>query len=1250
MTTFNALQELAFPRTDGTIELGNAKNKKATAFFVLAVAFLFFALAGSAHAASPSPGWTLDSVPTPTNFFSSPSEDAECEVQLGSEIAPCDGYEVSAANAGSEPTTGPVTLTDTLPPGVTLKRAELDLVENVTGHEGLSGGTTLQHVGGCGVVGALVTCTFEAYENEKHQKKTKLAPDDWLLMHVEVTVNAPVAQGARLTNVATVSGGGAPSVSASSENEVSQTPAPFGPSRFEFFKDGLNGTQETQAGAHPYELTTTIDLDNELRNLDEGAAGKAVGQPKSVQDVRDIVVDLPLGFTGSTLAAAQCTEAQLVSKAHCPPDTVVGHLTTEPAIASSADTTINGPIYNLAPEHGHPAEFGFIDLLRNAHVAGYVSVVPTPKGYVLRFVASQIPEVTIARIVVTFYGDPALRDAEAQQHELEEQQGTPVPLQTPTVQVPFFTNPTACSNGPQEATIWIDSWQHPAQFQPGSGGLIPTNLEEPQWKKMESVSPPVTGCNTLAFTPQIGSQPTTHQADSPSGLEFEQRLPQTEAVGVPATPALKDTTIVFPEGMTVDPSSADGLGVCTEAQIGWTGPTLFDFTQAPPDGAGGCPENSKIGTLELETPLIPGTLHGEVFLAAQNANPFGSTFATYIVVNDPVTGVVLKLAGEVKLDPATGRITAVFDETPQLPFSSLKVHFFGGPRAEFATPPNCGTYTTNSELTPWSAPDSGLAPTPFDNYEINENCAIGFNPAFTGGATNLQAGAYTTFQASFERQDSDQELGGATVSLPPGMLANISSVTECGEVELAAEKAGAPTGGCAASSKVGTVESGAGPGPNPLFVPGNVFLTGPYNGHGACTVGSETGCAPYGLAVVVSANPGPFHFGNVLVRQRLFINKETAAVTDVSDPFPTFIDPVGANGHTNGIPIKLRRVDVEINRPGFTFNPTNCAKETFNVGGNVTSLNGASKTLSTPFQVTNCGHLKFAPSISFSTSGKTSKANGADLITKVSYPSGPQGTYADLGYVKVELPKALPSRLTTLQKACTLAQFEANPAGCPSASKIGYATVHTPILPAPLTGPAIFVSHGGEAFPTLTMVLQGNGVTIDLVGNTFISKAGITSTTFKTVPDSPFTTFELVLPQGPFSALAANGNLCTSKLVMPNEFRGQNGSVLKQNSTVKVEGCKPAITVVKHTAKGKTATIAVSVPAAGKLVATSKGLSRGTGKTSKAGTVTVKLTLTKTETAFLAKHKGRKLQAKVNLTFTPKKGTKLKTSTTVRVG
>jgi hypothetical protein len=980
-----------------------------------------------------------------------------------------------------------------------VQRAELLLVTNgnTVDAAGLIGGTT-EPLPAADCTTAPVRCTFWQ----------PVAPDSWLLMKVFVTVNDGVT-GA-LTNVATVSGGGAPSVSTEQSNQISPTPAPFGPSHFEFYKDALDGTQETQAGGHPYELTTTIDLDNELRN-EPGVGTNGLprqGKAASVEDVKDIVVNLPLGFVGSTLAAPQCTEAQLDSQSHCPPATIVGHLTTEPL---TFGPTINGPIWNIAPERGHPAEFGYIDVLKSTHIAGYVSVVPTAAGYVLQFVAPDIPEVVLHRIVVTFYGDPALRDG------------------TGGVQVPFFTNPTACSDGPQVAKLWMDSWKHPARFQ--SGSLYPADLQEPAWAKAESKSPAVSGCNGLQFTPELAVAPTTHEADKPSGLEFETRLAQSEVFGASATPALKDLTVAFPEGMTVDPSSADGLGVCSEAQVGYDGPALFDFSAAAPE----CPESSKIGTLELETPLIPAKLYGEVYLASQNENPFHSTFAIYVVVNDPVTGVVLKIPGELKADPHTGRLTSVFDQNPQLPFSDLKVHFFGGPRAELTTPPNCGSYTTGSIMEPWSAPDSGPTGNPFSSFVIDEGCATGFAPMFVGGSTNLQAGQYTPFVGSFSREDRDQELSGLTMHLPPGMLADVANVPLCPEAQ-------ANAGTCPESTRVGTVEAGAGPGPNPLFVPGKIYLTGPYNG------------GPYGLSVVVPADPGPFDFGLVVVRQSLRIDPLTAAVTAVSDPFPTILDPVGANGQTTGIPIKLRRVDFDIDRPGFTFNPTSCNK--LEVSGTVRSTQGASSNLAVPFQVTNCATLKFAPKLSVSTSGKTSRANGASLTAKLSYPSAPQGTYTNVARVTVELPKALPSRLTTLQKACTAAQFDADPAGCPPASRIGFASVRTPILAGVLSGPVIFVSHGGEAFPSLTIVLQGDGVTIELVGSTFISRSGITSTTFKMVPDSPFSTFELTLPEGPYSALAANGDLCARKLAMPTEFVGQNGAEIRKRTAVRVTDCK----------------------------------------------------------------------------------------------
>jgi hypothetical protein len=329
-----------------------------------------------------------------------------------------------------------------------------------------------------------------------------------------------------------------------------------------------------------------------------------------------------------------------------------------------------------------------------------------------------------------------------------------------------------------------------------------------------------------------------------------------------------------------------------------------------------------------------------------------------------------------------------------------------------------------------------------------------------------------------------------------------------------------------------------------------------------------------------------------------------------------------------GIPLQIKHVNVNITRPGFTFNPTSCSP--MQVTGSVNSAEGASSPVSIPFQVTNCASLKFAPQFKVSTSGKTSKADGASLTTKVEEPAGSMGTQANITRVKVELPKALPSRLTTLQKACTDAQFELNPANCPAESDIGYAVVHTPLIPVPLEGPAIFVSHGGEAFPSLTMLLQGYGVKIDLVGTTFISKAGITSTTFKTVPDQPFNTFELTLPEKQYSALAANGNLCNQKLAMPTEFVGQNGAEIHESTTIAVEGCPSALAVVSSRVKRKTLTLSVYAPGAGKVTASGKSVTSG----SKTYGGREALTFT------LKQRKAGRLETEVKLTFTPSRGQK----------
>jgi hypothetical protein len=1056
---------------------------------VLALALLLLG-AGSASAATPAAGWTIASLAAPTDF--SPSADAQCAEDL--EL--CDSYVVSARNAGSVPTNGqPATLTDALPEGLELRQVEFT--------SELPGATPEYLDSDCTSVP--LECRFAG----------AVQPDQTLRMIVSVSVKEGGVGGTEsLANVATVAGGGAPAVSSSTETGVGAATPPFGVASFEMDIAGLDGLTDTQAGAHPYQLTATIDLNSVFRNDPEGRFADT-----SVQDLKDLVIDLPLGLLAGTRATPTCTLVQLESAAGCPPDTALGRIGVEP----EGGISLRSELYNLVPEHGVPAELGYTDLAKTSHVL-YASVAPTPAGYVLRVTARELPQVALTAVNLTFFGDPAATDGNA------------------GAQSPLLTNPSACSGQPLETSVYLDSWQDP-----GADNADGTpNLADPAWVSASSQSPPVTGCNLLRFDPELSAQPTTDAADSPTGLELELKSPTSESPEVDATPPLERAVVALPEGITVDPSAGNGLQACSIAQIGWLGGGPQNFDAAPPQ----CPEQAKIGSVELTTPLFSAVLTGAVYLAAQDENPFQSALAAYLVVEDPATGVVLKIPAELKADPHTGRLMVVLAESPQLPFSDLKLHFSSGPRALLATPASCGAYTTTSELTPWSAleedpTDPGAAAAgggSGDGFTIDAGCVDGFAPSFVAGVTNVQAGAYTPFEASFSRGDADQELDGWSVTLPPGLLADIGSVPLC-------PQAAANNGTCPEASRVGTVLAEAGAGPDPLSVPGKAYLTGPYNG------------GPYGLSVVVPVSAGPLDLGAVVVRQSLRIGggraPNNAQITDVSNPFPTVLDVTGANGQTDGIPIRLRRVDVTFERPGgapFMFNPTSCAK--LPLTGSISSAQGASTAVSSPFQVTDCASLKFTPKLTAATQAKTSRAGGASLSVKLTYPAAPHN--ANIAALKVDLPKALPARLRTLRQACLARVFAANPAACPAASIVGRARVLTPILPVALEGPAYFVGRGPGHFQGLDLVLSGDGVRIDLAGTTFIdAKTNVTSLTFRAMPDIPVSSLELSLPEGPHSALAANAALCKRKLAMPTALVGQNGAQIHESTKVGVTGCPP---------------------------------------------------------------------------------------------
>jgi hypothetical protein len=503
------------------------------------------------------------------------------------------------------------------------------------------------------------------------------------------------------------------------------------------------------------------------------------------------------------------------------------------------------------------------------------------------------------------------------------------------------------------------------------------------------------------------------------------------------------------------------------------------------------------------------------------------------------------------------------------------LHFREGQSAPLVSPPACGTFTTQASFVPWSAANLN-EPAPEEvvhrtfSFTITKGvhegaCPSGgvppFKPQVVSGTQNNAAGSYSPFYLRIIRQDGEQEITRFTTVLPPGLTGNLTGIPFCSDsaIEAARHTSGRQEQGepsCPAASEIGHTIVGAGVGSVLAQTPGKVYLAGPYHG------------SALSIVSITSATVGPFDLGTVVIRFALRINPTTAQPevdSTGSDPIPHIIQ---------GIVVHVRDIRVYMNRASFILNPTNCAP--MSISNTITGAGAnpadpadqAPVSIASPFQAANCTTLAFKPSFKVSTSGKTSRSNGASLSVRLTVP-GALGTEANIRQVKVDLPKQLPSRLTTLQKACTAAQFNANPAGCPAASVVGQATAITPLIPVPLVGPAYFVSHGGEAFPSLIIVLQGYGITIDLVGSTFISKAGITSSTFKTVPDQPVTSFELTLPEGKFSALAANGNLCTSKLVMPTAFTAQNGAVIHESTKIGVTGCAKAKVKKKAHKKGK---------------------------------------------------------------------------------
>jgi hypothetical protein len=1054
--------------------------------------------ASSSLAASPGPHWSIVSESQPT-YFTRGSSDA---------------YVLVVRNDGAAPTVpgGIVTITDSLPEHVTMTKVTAQ-------GEAANGSAVSLYKPACsGESGAeLVTCTYE-----EGPSQGPVFAGATIVVTITVAVSSEVeTHGASLlTNTAVVSGGGAPSTATSEATPIDDEPAPFGLSFFDLDTVEEDGEADSQAASHPFELTTSLAFNVSSRESPSAENGEEE-QPLAAAAPKDIEVAFPPGLVGDPNAVPQCSQRAFMEgrNLNCPVDTQVGN--AKPFFYGSFPSAVY-PVYNLVPPTGAPAELGFsVATIGRVTIFFHVRVNEHGED---RIVASLngIPETgPLQGAILTLWGVPAAAshdleregtvgeggqaDSEFCQPLVDKQAGVETRCPSDAPAKPFLTLPSQCQPE-QPFTITTDSWESPGEFQTSS-------FPEPEMAEA------ITGCEQLSFTPSLTLTPQTTQANTPSGYTVELHVPQNEDSTGLATPDLRDAVVSLPAGVVVSPSATNGLQGCSQAQ--------FDQSSS---SAASCPPQSQIGTVKITTPILSRALEGQIFLGKPECHPCTPAQAQEgklirLQLQAQGSGVTVKLEGSGSIDQATGQLTVTFRESPQLPFEDLKLTLNGGSRAPLANTSACGVpLSASSSLTPYSS-ETPAQPTS-EPFELSGCPAPSFQPSLVAGTTNNQAGGFSPLTLTLSRTDQDEDLESLSVRMPPGLLGMVSKVQLCAQAQ-------AQAGACGAQSEIGSATIGAGPGPEPVFVNGTVYLTGPNEG------------APFGLSIVVPATVGPFDLGTIVVGAKIDVNPTTAALTIASDPLPQSLD---------GIPLQLETVNLDIDREGFMLNPTDCQSLAFE--GTAQSTQSLAAPVSSRFQAANCAALGFKPKLSGLTHAKTSKPNGAYLHVRIVSSPG----QANIAKLEVDLPRQLTPRLSTLQHACLETVIEADPAGCPAASVVGSVTIITPMLRQPLVGPVYVVSHGRAATPDLEFVVQGEGVTVDVVGRTSIQH-GILASAFSSLPDVPFSTLGLVLTEGPHSLFAANlparsgRSMCGQSLAMPIEITGQNGAVLKQTTKLGVYGC-----------------------------------------------------------------------------------------------
>jgi hypothetical protein len=905
-----------------------------------------------------------------------------------------------------------------------------------------------------------------------------------------------------------------------------------------------DGAPATQAGSHPFAMTTRLAVNT--ISIPEGGSCQVASCDLPDGEVEDLEITFPAGFTGNTFATPRCTTADFIHRVDaipsCPNASAVGISAVKidfKPLPVGETRYLHVPVYNLIPPPGVAAKLGFAVL--NVPVTVDLTVEPSPPYRVKAHVTNIAQAAYFYASALTVWGNPA-----ADVHDplrgrcLDVIAGTEVDEPKPSgKECPADTPERAFTILPRRCGA-LGSLFEARAWNSGLEAQLAVPAEDGQGNELQAL-----GCERLDFSPRFGAQPTSQAAESPTGFDFSleiEDLGLTDPEGLAASD-LKKAVVALPEGVTANPSQAEGLEVCTEAG--------FAAEKATSAFGAGCPAASKLGTVEVQTPILPDeVLKGSVFIAEPYRNPFGTLLALYTTIKSPERGISIGIAAKVEPDPRTGRLIATFDDLPQQPFSDFRFRFREGARSPLVLPPRCGTYTTEADFYPWATPEAPVHAGAGFEVLVGPNggpCPPPgpppFHPGFEAGSLNNAAGAYSPFLMRLTRADGEQDMTRFAATLPPGVLGRLAGLGKCPEAAIAAarqktglEERANPS--CPASSEIGRTLAGAGAGSALTYVPGRLYLAGPFAGD------------PLSVVAITPAVAGPFDVGTVVVREALDLDPKSAEVRvdgAASEPIPHILA---------GIPLKLRELRVFADRPQFTLNPTSCDEERTQA-----TLLGASLDLFSPaddvpaalsarYQAAACAGLGFKPRLRLNLQGGTRR--GAHPSFKATYT--PRAGDANLEGLVVRLPRSAFLDQAHIRTICTRVQFAAD--ACPPGAQYGFIKATTPLLEEPLQGP-VWLRSSDHNLPDLVFDLHGL-VDIEVATRIDSVRGGIRAT-LTGAPDAPITQVELSMQGGRKGLIVNSRNLCSKASRAGVRFVGQNG---------KASNAKPALKA-DCSAKGK---------------------------------------------------------------------------------